>query len=340
MVHRLGYVSEMGKNFRGHEVVITGFIGMFSGWFLILQIQWSERYAFLFVALCFQNLDHVSSEVDMNFKNLVGCFNTLFWQLQAWKSSQMVKAILLMILQKYCWRWRNGRFCSLAGSEPRSWIARKRKVVMTQDLFLGENENMETVLKLRSDGKPCDRCYQGWSLLPGLEENMNHEVKNNMNSDPPTWPLHIVPWKMPESTQIVGRTYPDKQTFERKKCRLSEIAYRLWIVYQDGWKMKRASQTQHGFRCSGSLIKPGGHFRFHPIASLLSIAIDRVYQEKMRSSVLYRNAKSKSLKAGKSWVSCLKSFESLTDPRNEKIRRLRSLVAKEKLRVRETTPAR
>ena len=134
-----------------------------------------------------------------------------------------------------------------AGSEPHEYelSAKGRAMIQDSDVFVYENENMETwvpnLLKSMKDKKTkVIDATKGMVLLPGLEEEHEHEggEEHHHEYDPHLWLSPHRAMKMVESIrdQLVA-AYPDKKkTFEKNAQAYLKKLQALDQAYQDGLK--------------------------------------------------------------------------------------------------------
>ena len=145
-----------------------------------------------------------------------------------------------------------------AGSEPHEYelSAKGRAMIQDSDVFVYENENMETwvpnLLKSMKDKKTkVIDATKGMVLLPGLEEEHEHEggEEHHHEYDPHLWLSPHRAMKMVESIrdQLVA-AYPDKKkTFEKNAQAYLKKLQALDQAYQDGLKDAKQKNfvTQH-----------------------------------------------------------------------------------------------
>ncbi len=145
-----------------------------------------------------------------------------------------------------------------AGSEPHEYelSAKGRAMIQDSDVFVYENENMETwvpnLLKSMKDKKTkVIDATKGMVLLPGLEEEHEHEggEEHHHEYDPHLWLSPHRAMKMVESIrdQLVA-VYPDKKkTFEKNAQAYLKKLQALDQAYQDGLKDAKQKNfvTQH-----------------------------------------------------------------------------------------------
>ena len=240
MVLPASIALKLGKNFRGVMLlaVIIGFIGMFSGLILsyIADTPASASITLLFVALfLFVNLG------NMKFKKiglmLLVAFALILTACGKSQSQNGKLKVMTTFYPVYDFTKNivgdEGTVDLLigAGSEPHEYelSAKGRAMIQDSDVFVYENENMETwvpnLLKSMKDKKTkVIDATKGMVLLPGLEEEHEHEggEEHHHEYDPHLWLSPHRAMKMVESIrdQLVA-AYPDKNRLWIKLIRMA-----------------------------------------------------------------------------------------------------------------------